>query len=283
MLAVLRLCNDTFLTENVFPLLEAAAAPDSTDRLPQALFGLASKVDDVRALELAMQPGVSVGDSGLWKELVHRLLFALWEKAPSGKWRCVGEKIVYAGALEEAFEASLMMELPRFNYWEPEKVQAEREDWQAFPRADVGLASLLRGAWETAPGFPPDAVTGSGAPTSGVASESDCLTARWTYRDARTVRAWSTQLAAKLNRLMWREAERLKPVEIPEAAEILDVWLGKKDKLPPFTVAFSALGPSAGGWMGQIAQLSKAVRDAAALGSGLLLQLAEAPLGAREL
>jgi hypothetical protein len=268
MLAVLRLCNDAFLEEHVFPLLEQKHAG-----LPLQAEAVAEKVADPDTRDLLMS---SVHGHVGWRELVHRLLLAHWQKTDAG-WVWGPEKLVFAGEWEESLQRSLMLELPRYSYWDEELVAAEKKDWLENPRSDVGLASLLRGTWEEKPSFAPDEVL----ETQGLpAQDPDCETfaAGWAYRNARSVKAWSHQLTAKVNRLIWREAERLKPVEIPETSEILDYWLGKIARPPRFTVAFSALGTQAEAWVAQIGHLTRAIREAAADQQGLLVQLVDEPV-----
>ena len=93
--------------------------------------------------------------------------------------------------------------------------------------------------------------------------------ADWSYRPSHAVQSWGRRLDEQLRSLLARERARLGPLSLREADELLAYWTGQLPTVPALSVAFSGLGPSAGGWVREVGELSRLIRNAAAAGHGL--------------
>jgi hypothetical protein len=266
---VIRPVKDRFLHEIVFPVFEMGMTNARV-----ALERLSRVVADERTqllLEVLLARGVDGLfmdlDADPWIETVYRLLFRDWEPADDG-WRSPDELPGYAGDWHEALHLSLMLEHPRYPYWEEAESVVVRDACIQAPEEDLGLAALVAGRWDPVPRFAPHEVlpahTGRGVYKAGEAAIAD-----WSYRSADAVSFWARQLPTKLGRLLKREEQRLRPLEMPESSEILAYWMGKQPEPPVLAVAFSGLGPRASGWVREIGALARQIREAAAAGQGL--------------
>jgi hypothetical protein len=185
-----------------------------------------------------------------------------------GSRRVASEYVGYAGDWQETLHLSLMLEHPRYPYWDEREAAAVREACVDAPYADLGLAALVCGLWDPFPSFPPDQVistVGRGAyhPAEEVA------VADWCYRHTDSVTYWDQQMATKLSRLLKREERCLRPLEMPEPPGILDCWLGHAPEPPVLTVALSGLGRRAAEWVRDIGSLVRQVHLAAESHQGL--------------
>jgi len=268
---VIRPVKDRFLHDIAFPVFEMGMTNARV-----ALERLARVVADDRT-QLLLEVLLARGVEGLfmdldaepWVETVYRLLFRDWEETDEG-WVSPDELPAYAGNWHEVLHLALMLEHPRYPYWEEEESNVVRDACIQAPEEDLGLAALVAGRWDPVPMFAPHEVlpahTGRGFYKVGEAAIAD-----WTYRSADAVSFWARQLPTKLGRLLKREETRLRPLDMPEASEILAYWMGKQPQPPVLAVAFSGLGPRAAGWVREIGELSRQVREAAAAGRGLTM------------
>jgi hypothetical protein len=83
------------------------------------------------------------------------------------------------------------------------------------------------------------------------------------------VKTWERRLDDQLKNLLGRERARLGPVSLRESDELLAYWMGQVPDAAALSVAFSGLGPTAGGWVREVGELSRLIRNAAAAGHGL--------------
>ncbi|HEY8207903.1 MAG TPA: hypothetical protein VIG99_10515 [Myxococcaceae bacterium] len=266
---VIRPVHDGFLRKVVFPAFEAGVldASSGVELLLKQVKDEATRV----SLEILADSGLEGSFFGLdaerWVDAVYRLLFLEW-KQKKESWHVAREYLGYAGDWHETLHLALMLEHPRYPYWDEREAAAVREACVDAPYADLGLAALVCGLWDPFPSFPPDQVIstiGRGAyrPTEEVA------VADWCYRSADAVGHWNQQLATKLTRLLKREETRLRPLEMPESKDVLDYWLGHAPEPPVLTVAFSGLGRRAAEWVRDIGSLVRQVHRAAEARQGL--------------
>ncbi|HEX8823438.1 MAG TPA: hypothetical protein VF794_26160 [Archangium sp.] len=267
---VLRPVDDRFFHEQVLPFLSLAMS-DSAG----ALDSLQGRLADEQARSLCerlLSAHLGGGLGGVaqepWGELVERLTFLQWAPGSSG-WQVVGRQAGYAGNWDEALHLALMVEDPSYPYGDTRAAHGRREGFRLHPLAELGLASLIGGQWESFPSFPPDRVFSTQGRGEYVPREQYAF-ADWAWRPARTVAHWRVHLQRKLERLLARERERLGPVELPEADEVLAYWLGKAPQPPALTVAFSGLGQRAASWIQELGVLTSHVSEAAQAQAGLV-------------
>ena len=203
--------NDGFLQKVAFPAFEAGVLDANS--------GVELLLDQVRdnstrvPLELLVESGLEGSffglDSERWVDSVYRLIFLKWVQKADG-WHVAGEYVGYAGDWHETLHLALMLEHPRYPYWDAKEAAAVREACIDAPYTDLGLAALLCGLWDPFPPFPPDQVistVGRGAYNPG----EQAAVADWCHRSAAAVVHWDQQVAAKLSRLLRREEMRLRP------------------------------------------------------------------------
>jgi hypothetical protein len=267
---VLRPVNDRFFHEQVLPFLVLAMGDSA-----RALESLQGQLADEHArllCERLLSSHVGGGLGGVepepWAELVDRLTFLQWGPGASG-WEVVGQRAGYAGDWDEALHLALMVEDPSYPYWDARAARGRRDAFRHHPVADLGLASLIGGQWEPFPAFPPDRVFSTQGRGEYVPREQYAF-ADWAWRPARTVAHWNVNLERKLRRLLAREKERLAPVDLPEADEVLAYWLGKVPQPPVLTVAFTGLGQRSASWIQELGVLTSHVREAALARDGLV-------------
>ncbi len=266
---VIRSVNQRFLDEVAFPFLRKGM----TDR-QAALVSLLDAVDDgpTRVPAEALLEG---GDPERFGDVVYRLLFSEWWRGPGG-WEVTEDAAAYAGGLEETVNAALMLTDPGYPYWDAPRAQAARDRVLSPPFPDRGLAAFLGGVWSPVPDFDP----GEALATRGVRAfrpREGFALADWSYRPPHVVSQWSGELPRALRDLMQRECARLRPVEVPEAAEVIDFWLGRAAAPPPLTVSFTGLGPGAFMWVRTVAQLSAQLRRAASREQALTVIITGSP------
>ena len=266
---VIRPVNDGFLRKVAFPAFEAGVldASSGVELLLKQVKDPPTRV----SLEILVDSGLEGSffglDSDRWMDSVYRLLFLEWVRKRDG-WHVSSDYTAYAGDWQETLHLALMLEHPRYPYWDEREAAAVREACIEAPYADLGLAALVCGLWDPFPSFPPDQVlstVGRGAYNPG----EEVAVADWSYRPAETVAYWNQQLAGKLGRLLKREETRLRPLEMPESTDILDYWLGAVPEPPVLSVAFSGLGRRASEWVRDIGFLVRQVQLAAELQQGL--------------
>jgi hypothetical protein len=278
---VLRPINDHFLQEVVFPAFELGVI-DSSPAIEHLLRHLNDEATRV-LLELVMDNNggesfFSMTDER-WNQALYRMLFFEWFRDSEG-WAVQQQYIGYAGPWEETFHLGLMLEDVDYPYADDGRADLYRRAFWGQPKKQFGLASLLCGAWDPVPTFPPDqvlTVEGHGvySPQSGIAR------ADWSWRPMLTVNKWAARLPGMLSRLLEREVKRLHPGNPPERHEILDYWLGRIDQPPILAVSFSGLGPRASDWIREIGQLAQLIRSAAAEQQGLTAVLGSQSKGDR--
>lgn len=266
---VLRPVNDAFLEKILFPVFEMGMVNAKV-----ALERLRAMLDDDHTrllLDIILERGEDAAlfplQTEKWLEVCYRLVFSEWKEGPHG-YRLSSEYTGYAASWDETLHLALMLEHPRYPYWDEEESTLLREACVAAPEAELGLAALVAGLWDPCPRFAPDqvlATTGRGQ----YKASDDLAIADWSYRPASTVSLWARQLPTKLGRLLKREEQRLKPLEMPEAKEILDYWTGRTHEPPLLTVAFSGLGARASHWVRDLGALARQLRAAAAHEQGL--------------
>lgn len=266
---VLRPVNDLFLRSVVFPAFELGVV----DAVP-AIEHLLRELNDEATcilLELVLEHGIEGSFFGLaderWSNAVYRLLFHEWIRDSDG-WVISEQYGAYAGPWEETFHVSLMLEDVEYPYADATEADAARRRFWATPRKSLGLSTLLTGTWDPLPSFPPDQVLtieghGQFNPKTGIAR------ADWSWRPMIAVSEWAARLPSTLNRLLEREARRLRPVVAPERSELLDYWLGRSPEAPVLAVSFSGLGPRANEWIRHIGLLAHVLRQAARAQQGL--------------
>src|SRR5690349_2646184 len=125
---VIRPVKDRFLDEIAFPIFEMGMvnAKVALERLGQVVAD-----DRTRLLiEVLLDRGVDGAfwslDAEPWLETVYRLLFRGWEEAEDG-WRSTDEIPGYAGSWDETLHLALMLEHPRYPYWDEEEARVVRE------------------------------------------------------------------------------------------------------------------------------------------------------------
>lgn len=266
---VLRPVNDAFLREVVFPALELGVV-----EIAPAIEHMLRFVKDEETrgqLELTHDQSGSSSFFGLtderWIQASYALLFHEWVRTPQG-WVRQQAYAGFAGPWEDTFHLSLMLEDPDYPYQDEERADLYRRAFWERPKRQFGLSTLLVGAWDPVPNFPPDqvlTVEGAGVynPQAGVAR------ADWSWRPMLTVSQWAARLPNALMRVLDRENKRLAPIVAPERHEVLDFWLGRVAEPPMLAVVFSGLGPRAGEWIREIGALAHLIRNAAAHAQGL--------------
>lgn len=265
---VIRPVRDVFLEEVVFPAL-AVGVVDAAAGLGKLLEPVA---DERVAWLLGQVLDRTVGGSffGLvddeWLELVHVLLFSEWERRADG-WHVAREHPGYAGSYELGLHAALMLQDPGYPYATPLAAERFREEWLGRVIRS-GPVALAAGIWDPFPPFPPDQVLVT-VGRSTYAPPENLAIADWSYRPSHAVQSWARRLDEQLRDLLGRERVRLGPVSLREANELLAYWSGRLPEPPALSVAFSGLGPGAAGWIREVAELSRVIRDAAAAGHGL--------------
>jgi hypothetical protein len=267
---VLRPVSDRFFQEAVMPFLTRAMgdAPGALEWLQGQLGDEQTRFMCERLLSTAMPGGAGGLEPEPWTDLVERLIFIPWREGAAG-WEIQSPRAGFAGDWDEALHLALMMEQPDYPYANPREARAVRDGFRLKPRGDQGLVSLIAGAWEPVPEFPPDQIfstqgRGGYVPREGVAF------ADWAWRPGRAVVNWHLNLQRKLERLITREQERLKLASLPERDELLAYWMGKAPHPPPLAVAFSGLGPRAPSWLLELGVIAGHVREAALEHSALV-------------
>ena len=267
---VIRPVNDRFLREVVFPALEMGVVSAR-----MALERLLAVIGDERTrllVEMLLERGVDGAfwslEADAWLEALYRLLFREWTRTPGG-WQTCAEYPCYAGRWDDTLHLAMMIDHPRYPYWDDEQSRMLREACLAAPTPDLGLAAFVAGLWDPLPRFAPHEVLSTTSPDRGVFKPDKQAVADWSFRPASTVSLWNRQLATRLGRLVKREEVRLRPLEAPETQDILDHWLGKQAAVPLLAAAFSGLGERASGWVQDIGALARLLRDAAARDQGL--------------
>jgi hypothetical protein len=274
---VIRPVNDRFLADVVFPAFETGVA----DAVP-ALERLLEQTDDDRTellLESLLSKGVEGSfftlDASTWLEAAYRLLFSEWSPSNrNGAWTLSSDYNAFAGKLDEALHLSLMLEDPKYPYFDHERSRLGREVFFEHPHSGLPISSLISGFWDPMPSFPPDqALTTQGRdtrydPRAGVA------VADWAWRRSPDVARVAAQLPQRCSSLLKREADRLRPIDIPEQDVIYDFWMGRHPEPPLLTVAFSGLGSRSSHWVREIGGMVSVVRGAAELEQGLTSILA---------
>jgi hypothetical protein len=267
---VLRRVNDRFFQEQVLPLLSLAMSDSAgaLRALQEALADEQSRLLCEQLLSSHLGGGLSGVEQEPWAELVDRLLLLNWSPGPAG-WSVDGQRAGYAGNWDEALHLALMVEDPGYPYADARSSHGRREGFRLHPVADVGLASLIGGQWESFPPFPPDRVF-STAGRGGYVPREQYAFADWAWRPARTVAHWQVNLERKLRRLLEREQQRLAPLEMPELDAVLGYWTGRVAGPPELPVAFSGLGQRASSWIQELGVLVSHVREAAQHKAGLV-------------
>ncbi len=276
---VLRPINDLFLQEVVFPAFELGVV-DAAPGIEHLLHHLVDEETRV-LLELVLDNNGHQSFFGMsderWNQAIYRLLFHEWFRDSDG-WLVTQAYQGFAGPWEESFHLSLMLEDLDYPYADENRASDYRRAFWGQPKKQFGLSTLLCGAWDPVPRFPPDqvlTVEGHGvyAPQQGLAR------ADWSWRPMIAVNRWAAKLPSALSRLLEREVKRLAPVNPPERHEILDYWLGRVPQPPILAVSFSGLGPRAMDWIRDIGQLAHLMRSAAAQQQGVTAVLGQASRG----
>jgi hypothetical protein len=260
---VLRPVSDRFFQEAVLPFLTQAMgdAAGALEWLQGQLGDDQTRFMCERLASSAMPGGPGALEPEPWTDLVERLIFMQWQEGPAG-WEIQGQRAGYAGDWDEGLHLALMMEQADYPYANAREARAVRDAFRLKPRGDLGLASLMAGAWEPVPEFPPDQIFSTQG-RSGYVPREGVAFADWAWRPGRTVAHWHLNLQRKLERLVSREQERLKLASLPERDELLAYWLGKASQPPPLAVAFSGLGPRAPSWLLELGVIAGHVREAA--------------------
>lgn len=266
---VLRSVNQRFLEEVAFPLF-ADGGGESADALQRMM----EQVDDPQIrtqaealIERTTDGGLSEREQDRFQEIVYRLLFSEWQRTSEG-WATSPLYEAYAGELEETLNLSLMLTDASYPYWDEAKAAQQLAQVLSPPWLDRGLPAFIAGIWDPFPSFAPGLVLTTRGTNLYVQSEQ-LAQADWSYRHATQVQQWSSELHRAMRELMQREVERLRPIEVPEANEVVDFWLGKSAQPPHLVVAFSGLGPRAAHWVRQLAALAAQVRRAASREQGM--------------
>ena len=265
---VIRPVHDVFLEEVAFPAFQVGVV--------DAASGLAKLLESVGDERVAWLLGRvldrTMGGSffGLmneeWLELIHLLLFSEWERRRDG-WHVTREHPGYAASYDLALHVALMLQEPAYPYADEAAAARFRDDWLAGPLRS-GPVALVAGIWDPFPPFPPDQVLVT-VGRSTYAPAENLAVADWSYRPAHAVKAWGRRLDEQLKNLIGRERVRLGPVSLREADELLGYWTGHITETPALSVAFSGLGAASGGWVRELGELSKLIREAAAGGQAL--------------
>src|SRR5262245_46953459 len=143
---VIRPVNDGFLQKVAFPAFEAGVldANSGVELLLNQVRDLPTRV----SLEILVDSGLEGSffglDSEKWVDAVYRLLFLEWQAKGDG-WHVSNEYLGYAGNWHETLHLALMLEHPRYPYWNPQEAAAVREACMDAPYADLGLAALVCG------------------------------------------------------------------------------------------------------------------------------------------
>lgn len=266
---VLRSVNQRFLEQVAFPLFERGAGQD-----PEALRLLMEAVGDeaVRMQAEALLDRLSDGSFGeremdRLQEIVYRLLFSEWERTADG-WVTSAHQEAFAGGWEDTLHVALMITDPVYPYWDPVEAKRQRDQIGTPPYLERGLAGLISGIWEPFPSFAPGEILTTRGTNIFVPGERLAI-ADWSYRHPVQVQEWSSELPRALRELMQREIERLRPIDVPEANEVVDYWLGRSPEPPQLVVAFTGLGSRANTWVREIADLAAQIRRAASREQGL--------------
>lgn len=259
---VLRPVSDRFFQDAVLPFLTQAMGDASAalEALSQVLGDDESRFLCDRLLSSATSGGLGAVEPEPWAQLVDRLVFLQWREGAAG-WEIEGQRAGYAGDWDEALHLALMLESPTYPYWSARESRTARDDFRLKPQGEQGLASLMAGAWDPFPEFPPDQVFSTQGRGGYVPKERFAF-ADWAWRPSRVVVHWHLNLARKLERLLTREQERLKLPSLPERDEVLAYWGGKASQPPPLAVIFSGLGPRATSWIQELGVIAGHVREA---------------------
>ncbi len=266
---VIRGVNQRFLDEVVFPVF-AVGAQDSVGALSRLL----DEVDDPHSrtcaealLERAGRGGWAEVEVDRFGDLVYRLLFSEWRRTPQG-WVVAAHAEAFAGGLEQTLHSALMLTDPSFPYWDESAAKAERERVVSPPYLERGLSAFLCGLWDPFPDFPPGEVLTTRG-TNVYAPGEQLAIADWCWRPPSVVAQWSAELPRALRDLMDREVARLAPIDVPEAQEVVDYWMGRVAEPPPLVVGFTGLGAGSLTWVRELAALSGLIRHAATREQGL--------------
>jgi hypothetical protein len=266
---VIRPVNQRFVSEVAFPAFELGA------RSALAALGLLlEQVDDpecqvdLEALaDRASDVPVTDLDADRWSAVVYRLLFSDWRREQGG-WRASGVADAFAGSLDETLHLALMIDDRAYPYWDSQAAKEQRERLLEPPYFERGLGAFVAGLWEPFPSFVPGEVLSTRGTRVYKRSEGVAI-ADWCFRSAEAVAALGAELPHSLGALVEQEARRLRPIELPEANELLAYWTGRKSEPPPLGVAFSGLGTRAGQWVRELGALAAQLRRAAAREQGL--------------
>lgn len=261
---VVRGVNQRFLDEVAFPFLAQSAAD-----LPGALQRLAASVGDPAArarveglLERRADGTWSAVQSEGLREVAYELVFSEWQRTPEG-WIPTAVQDAYGGPLDETVHLAMMITNPRYEYWDAAEAARLRKKVMRSPWSERGLAGFASGVWSGCPPFQPAEVIPGKRGASVYRPEDRVAVADWSYRGREEVARWTAALPQNLRALVGREVARLKPIEVPEAKDVLDYWLGTTKRAPQLVVAFSGLGAAATQWVRQIGELAERLRVAA--------------------
>lgn len=266
---VIRAVNQRFLEEVVFPVFERGST-DSAGALAHLLDVIEephTRLQIEALLDRSAEGGWGEVDMDRFQEVVYSLLFHEWQRTATG-WERIPHLEAYAGRLDLTVHLAMMLTDPTYPYWDPEAAKKEREGIVAPPYLERGLPAFVSGMWDPAPAFAPGEVLTTRGTNIYRPSEGFAL-ADWSWRNRDTVQEWSSELPRALRALMQREVERLRPVDVPEAQEVVDYWLGKSAHAPQLVVAFSGLGETSTQWVREIADLAAQLRKAGARERGL--------------
>ena len=115
----------------------------------------------------------------------------------------------------------------------------------------------MAGIWDPFPTFPPDQVLVTVGRSTYAPAENLAI-ADWSYRPSHAVQSWARRLDEQLRSLLGRERARLGPLSLRESDELLAYWSGQLPEAPALSVAFSGLGPTAGGWVREVGRAEPA-------------------------
>jgi hypothetical protein len=265
---VIRPVHDVFLEEVAFPAF-AVGVVDAASGLAKLL----ESVGDERVswlLGRVLDRTMGGSFFGLmddeWLELVHLLLFSEWERRRDG-WHVAREHPGYAAGYELAVHVALMVQEPSYPYADADAAARFRDDWLGVP-VRTGPVALIAGIWDPFPPFPPDQVLVTVGRSTYAPAENLAI-ADWSYRPSQAVKAWGRRLDEQLKNLVGRERVRLGRVSLREADELLGYWTGQIADAPALSVAFSGLGAASAGWVREVGELSRLIRNAATGGQAL--------------
>lgn len=261
---VIRAVNERFLDEVAFPIFEQGSTDSAgaIERLAHVIDDPETRLQAEALLDRRAEGGWSEVDADRFQEVVYRLLFCEWRRTPTG-WHVVERDDAYANTLDQAVHFAMMLTDPAYPYWDPAEAQRQRDVLVTPPYMERGLPAFVSGLWDPAPGFAPGEVLTTRGTNIHRPREGYSL-ADWAYRDRHTVAEWSADLPRTLRSLLHREIERLRPIDVPEASEVIEYWLGTTPHPPQLVVAFSGLGASSTQWVREIADLAAQIRRAAA-------------------